>query len=302
MINITDPKHSKFLREVAIFKNLSDKELNKIIGFLSVKEINENETVFSRLQNEQVLYIVRYGKLKLKLLGSDDKIYTKGDVFGEVAVINEHFRSATMTALEPSVLFTFNGADLMDNSKVPSQISIKVIVELARLITSYLTTAENTSTHKIIENGENDYVEFKSTLRFNLFTKKFDKEIEHAALKTITAFMNSSGGTLLIGVADDKQLLGLKDDNFSDTDKLLLYLTRLIQDRIGVQHTAFVRAAVEGLNGSEVLRIDVKPAMMPAYLQHHNDEMLYVRTGPSTTQLKVSDIYEYINSRFFKSK
>lgn len=301
MINLTDKRHIKFLKSVSIFQNLNDEELNTIIKHLEIKEINENQTVFSRFQSEQVLYIVRYGELNLELLGADDKIYSKGDVFGEIGVLNEHYRSATMTANEASVLIILNGKELLDNSIIPAHISMKIIVKLAKLIISYLTTAENTSTYKLIESGESDYVEFKSTLRYNLFTKKNDREIEHATLKTIAAFMNASGGTLLIGVDDHKKLLGLKADNFLDHDKLLLFLTRLIQDRIGMQQTAFVRAAVEELNGSELVRIDVKPSTLPAYVKNSKDEYFYVRSGPSTSQLKVSDIYEYINSRFYQS-
>lgn len=301
MINLTDKNHFKFLKEVSIFKKLTEDELRFIIDFLQIKEIDENETVFSRFQMEQVLYIVRYGELKLELLGSNDVIYKRGDVFGEIAILNEHYRAATMTAKEASVLLALKGTDLLNGERIPASISIKIIIQLAKLITSYLATAENTSTYKIIESGENDYVEFKSTLRYNLFTNKFDKEIEHASLKTIAAFMNSAGGTLLIGVDDHKKLLGLREDNFQDHDKLLLYLTRLIQDRIGMQHPAFVRAAVEAQNGSELIRVDVTPSTLPAYLKHQNEEHFYVRSGPSSSQLKVSDIYEYIHNRFYTS-
>lgn len=56
----------------------------------------------------------------------------------------------------------------------------------------------------LIVGGESDTVEFKSTLRVNLHTKKLDKEMELEALKTVAAFLNSrAGGTLIIGVADD---------------------------------------------------------------------------------------------------
>ncbi len=205
--------------------------------------------VFARLEREQVLYIVRYGKLKLEIAGNEDKFFEKGDVFGELAVINNNFRAGTIKAVAPSLLFSLSGKDLLNENIIPATISIKIFVELARMISSYLTTAMNTSTFSLIEQGENDFVEFKSTLRWNLFTKKFDKEIENATIKTIAAFLNSSGGTLIVGVDDKKEMLGLENDKFNDDDHCLLHLTKLIQDKISMQHTRFVIANIEKSNG-----------------------------------------------------
>ena len=49
-------------------------------------------------------------------------------------------------------------------------------------------------------------MEFKSSARWNLKEKKEDKTIKEVILKTVAAFFNSEGGTLLIGVADDRDL------------------------------------------------------------------------------------------------
>ncbi|MGW8272886.1 MAG: RNA-binding domain-containing protein, partial [Thermodesulfovibrionales bacterium] len=55
---------------------------------------------------------------------------------------------------------------------------------------------------EVIQGGESETVEFKSTLRVNLKTGKPGKEVELAWLKTVVAFMNTRGGVLLIGVGD----------------------------------------------------------------------------------------------------
>jgi len=300
-MDLFDSKHFDFLKSVSIFNNLSEEELKQVSEHIQTQEVEENELVFARLEREQVLYIVRYGKLKLEIAGNEDKFFEKGDVFGELAVINNNFRAGTIKAIEPSLLFSINGKDLLNADVIPATISIKIFVELARMISSYLTTAMNTSTFSLIEQGENDFVEFKSTLRWNLFTKKFDKEIENATIKTIAAFLNSSGGTLIVGVDDKKEMLGLKNDKFNDDDHCLLHLTKLIQDKISMQHTRFVTANIEKSNGTSILRIDVKPSIEPAYVIHNNEEIFYIRSGPSTAQLRISEIYDYIHSRFYKS-
>jgi len=297
-VNLLDKKHVDFLKSVSIFNDLDENELGTVIKCLIPKQVDENEMVFARLEKEQVLYIVRYGKLKLEIMGNDDTNFEKGDVFGEIAVINNKHRTGTIKASEPSLLFCLNGKDLLDENKIPAKTAIKIFIFLARMVTSYLTNAQNTSTYSLIEEGESDFVEFKSTLRYNLFTKKFDKEIEHAALKTIAAFLNTSGGALIIGVDDKKSILGLKDDDFKDEDHMLLHLSKLVQERIGMQHSRFVLSSIEESNGNKILRIDVKPAESPAYVIHNNEEYLYIRTGPATAQMKVSEIYNYIQTRF----
>ena len=53
---------------------------------------------------------------------------------------------------------------------------------------------------RLIEKGENEKLEFKSSLRTNLHTGEFDKNMECSVIKTINAFLNTEGGALLIGI------------------------------------------------------------------------------------------------------
>lgn len=64
----------------------------------------------------------------------------------------------------------------------------------------------------LIQRGESIVLEFKSTLRVDIKTSKPEKFIEHSVIKTLGAFLNSEGGTLLIGVEDNKNILGLELD------------------------------------------------------------------------------------------
>ena len=42
--------------------------------------------------------------------------------------------------------------------------------------------------------------------------EKINRSLEEIVLKTIAGFLNGDGGTLLIGVTDDKQIIGLEND------------------------------------------------------------------------------------------
>ncbi|MCK5915753.1 MAG: ATP-binding protein, partial [Deltaproteobacteria bacterium] len=52
----------------------------------------------------------------------------------------------------------------------------------------------------IIARGESSHLEFKSSFRWDLKQNAVNKGLEHAVLKTLAAFMNTEGGSLLIGI------------------------------------------------------------------------------------------------------
>ena len=79
--------------------------------------------------------------------------------------------------------------------------------------------------------GESATLEFKSSARVNLRTGKRDDVIETVAAKTVAAFLNSRGGTLLLGVDDAGRLIGLGPDyttlRHEDADRYELFLRDL---------------------------------------------------------------------------
>ena len=92
----------------------------------------------------------------------------------------------------------------------------------------------------LINEGESGELEFKSSLRWDLSERIVNKKLEDVAMKTVAAFANSEGGILLIGVADDGQVLGLESDYHSlseaDRDKFELHLRNLLNKHCGTSY------------------------------------------------------------------
>jgi len=151
---------------------------------------------------------------------------------------------------------------------------------------------------KLISDGENHHVEFKSTLRTNLYTGQIDKSVEHAALKTVAGYLNSDGGTLLVGVDDKKEIGGLEKDNFPSQDKLSLHLTNLIKEHIGAEYLPFIDMDIVDVDGKNVLKVECKKSPKKVFLKMGKDEHFYVRNGPSTATLTGSSLVDYIAQRF----
>src|ERR1700733_14410999 len=64
----------------------------------------------------------------------------------------------------------------------------------------------------LIQSGEGQILEFKSSLRWDLNLNQVNKELTKTVAKTVAGFMNAHGGTLLIGVSDGGEVLGIDSD------------------------------------------------------------------------------------------
>jgi DNA-binding response OmpR family regulator len=147
---------------------------------------------------------------------------------------------------------------------------------------------------QIIREGENDRTEFKSTLRWSLNEKKLDHGVEIAWLKTVAAFLNSGGGRLVVGVDDRGVPLGIEADGFENEDKYLLHVNNRLQQHIGMEHAANVRFGLCPAGNKKVLLIDCSPASKPAFLTDAGQEFFYVRAGPGTRKLTMSEMLAYV--------
>lgn len=166
-----------------------------------------------------------------------------------------------------------------------------------------LEGAESDNIRRIIEEGESDQVEFKSTVRTNLETGEIDKRMEKAVLKTLVAFMNTDGGTLLIGVADDGEIRGLDIQSFENADKLNLHLTNMISSGIGNGLLPFINFRLVDFGDNRyVMRVVCKPSSKPVFLKEGKLEIFYVRSGPSSVELTGMSLVRYINNMSKKGK
>ncbi|MCU1335919.1 MAG: hypothetical protein JWO19_1500 [Bryobacterales bacterium] len=152
-----------------------------------------------------------------------------------------------------------------------------------------------------IKHGETAMLEFKSSLRWNIHAKKMDANIENAVLKTIVAFCNTKGGELLIGVADDKSIVGLEHDGFPDEDKFQLHLRNLLLERIVPSAVDVVEFGIVSIDGKAVCHVTCaqsKTKELWLRPDKNSNERFYVRVGPSSTELAPRDAVAYIKDHF----
>ncbi len=116
----------------------------------------------------------------------------------------------------------------------------------------------------LIKNGEDENLEFKSSLRYDYRQQKPNKALEGVIVKTLAGFMNTQGGSLLIGVGDNGDILGLEADyntlHRKDSDGYTQTITSLISEKMGTPACRLVRIIFHRHEGKEVCRIIVMPS------------------------------------------
>lgn len=163
--------------------------------------------------------------------------------------------------------------------------------------TERINMLDDIELEQLIKQGENDFVEFKSTIRLNLHSNKMGKEIELAWLKSVVAFCNTEGGRILIGVKDNGEIFGLESDRFPNDDKTLLHIQNLIKQHVGLEFAKYIHYSLREIDDKKILVIRCQPISAPMFLKFNDKEQFFVRSGPASIELPVSKALKYIKER-----
>ena len=151
---------------------------------------------------------------------------------------------------------------------------------------------------ELIRLGESATLEFKSTLQWDVIQGKQNTGLRKQVLKTIAAFLNSAGGTLVIGVEDDGNVCGLENDLAlvsKSPDKFANLVTSLLTEEIGAEFAPFIKLRFEQLTGQKICVVDVTTAREPAYIKGERGSEFYIRFGPTSRMLDTEESVNYIS-------
>ena len=166
-----------------------------------------------------------------------------------------------------------------------------------------VSSSEEKEVIDVINRGESEKVEFKSTFHFDTNRKQLNKTLRLNVVKTIAAFMNSKGGILLIGVDDKANILGLNNDytllgKKRNKDGFELSLGQEISNRIGHEFFLYISIDFPKIGEKEICRVSIKRSNKPVFLKENGDKNFYIRSGNSTRQLTTDKVVDYIKNRW----
>ncbi|MEP9390925.1 ATP-binding protein [Gordonia sp. VNK1] len=184
------------------------------------------------------------------------------------------------------------------------------VIAVYGAVAAHLQRPQRAGVAELIAAGESAQVEFKSTARINTRTGEKDPRMEQVIVKTVSAFLNADGGTLLIGVDDEGTPLGLDADyatlRVPDADRFELWLRDLLTTALGQNAATAVDVSIEDVavpdsSGTQpVCRVVSRPSPRPVYLRPGKNAPpeFWVRTGNSSRHLGVDQAADYVMHRW----
>jgi CRP/FNR family transcriptional regulator, cyclic AMP receptor protein len=135
-------KHAEFaalLKMNPMFAGLGADELQRIASLCQTRQFGAGEMLFQKGDSGGALYGVRRGQIRIETGASDGSRLTlnflgRGDLFGEVAVLDGQSCTADATAGEASELFVLRREDLLSFLEREPRVAVKLIMLLCRRI------------------------------------------------------------------------------------------------------------------------------------------------------------------------
>lgn len=167
----------------------------------------------------------------------------------------------------------------------------------------YLKTELDKDLPSIVRQGEGPYLEFKSSLRWDMVETRINRTLEGVVLKTLAGFLNSPiGGTLLIGVADNGEILGLEKDYQTlkkpGQDGFEQAVMTVISVNLGADLCSFVHVLFHAIDNKDVCRLIISPSTRPVFLDQGNTPKFFLRTGGATRDLNIQEALGYVSGRW----
>ena len=101
------------LKKVPLFSGLDDKELNQIASSMRERRFSEGDTLTQEGSGGAGFFIVEEGEAEVTVGGEVKGTIGPGDYFGEIALLRDVPRTATVTAATAARLYTLERADFL---------------------------------------------------------------------------------------------------------------------------------------------------------------------------------------------
>jgi serine/threonine protein kinase len=188
----------------------------------------------------------------------------------------------------------------------------------------FVRSASNISA--LIANGESDELEFKSSLHHpygplpgdlqarvdqgklteTQAQQEVRKRLNKAVTKTLAAFLNSSGGTLLIGVEDSGDVLGIAADfpylrkDRQSSDEWLLSIRDVIGNALGPEVWEAIHVSLVRHEDAVVGVLQCPRRNSETWQREDNGQHFYIRASSASHELTGASLVTYVRDHWPK--
>src|SRR5437016_522193 len=146
-----NPMQPSFFRKFALFAELDDRELASIATVAKSRRYAKDDVVFHADESGDIFCLIKEGQVKVTMISPEGKeiilsLLGPGDFFGEMALLDNEPRSATIIATEPLEIATIWRSDFLHILSENFSITQKVLAELSRRLRSASNRIESLAT------------------------------------------------------------------------------------------------------------------------------------------------------------
>ena len=191
-------------------------------------------------------------------------------------------------------------SEIEDNLSIRPISSTDQLDKLNQIYESSIDLSDSEKVFNDIKKGESTSREFKQTFTLDIATKSRNKDLAFGCVKTVAGFMNRSGGTLYIGVADNAEITGVevevgKKQIYKSLDIYTNDIKNILVRRIGRASMKNIEFIPIMIRGKQILLIECEQSDHQVYVDNHDT---YLRVGPSTHKLEGHDLVTFSKERF----
>jgi CRP-like cAMP-binding protein len=142
---------SAFYRKFPLFSELDERELASVAAVAKSRRYAKDEVVFHADESGDVFCLIREGQVKVTMISPEGKeiilsVLGAGDFFGEMALLDNEPRSATIVATEALDIVTIWRTDFLHILSENFGITQKVLAELSKRLRNASNRIESLAT------------------------------------------------------------------------------------------------------------------------------------------------------------
>lgn len=154
-----------------------------------------------------------------------------------------------------------------------------------------------------IAKGESPTLEFKSSVRWDYRRSNVNKELEKVIAATLAGFMNHRGGTIVVGVTDDGEIVGVEADfetlpKKPTRDGLGNHLSNVLTEYLGETNAGLVEMTFSAIDDKTVLILSAPTATTPVFIQDGENTEFHIRVQASTRKLDIKEATDFIAKKW----
>jgi CRP-like cAMP-binding protein len=129
----------EMLLKIPVFENLKPRELRQVSGIVHRRQYVAGEYVFFQNDPGLGMYVIEQGEVSVGLVGTDGSkkelaLLKDGDFFGELSLLDESPRSASVIAVTDANLIGFFRPDLFEIMEKSPSTGLKIVLKVAEMI------------------------------------------------------------------------------------------------------------------------------------------------------------------------